>query len=85
MTKKVYRSSCKVPTRYSCQILIKLEYSYRFSKNTQISNFMKIRGVGAEMFRAEGRRDTGTDGRTDGRIDMTKLIVALRNIAYKQR
>jgi hypothetical protein len=27
----------------------------RFSKNTQISNFMKIRPVGAELFHADGR------------------------------
>jgi hypothetical protein len=38
-----------------------------------ISNFMKIRLVGAEMFHA--------DGRTDEWTDMTKLIVAFRNFA----
>ena len=35
---------------------------------TQISNFMKIRPVGAELFHA--------DGRTDRQTDMTKLTVA---------
>jgi len=40
---------------------MKLEYSDRISKNTQISNFMKIRPVGAELFNTEGR----TDGETD--------------------
>ena len=35
---------------------------------------MKIRPVGAELFHA--------DGRTDGRTDMTKLIVAFHNFAY---
>ena len=39
-----------------------------FSENTQKSNFMKIRPVEAELFRA------------DGRTDVTKLIVALRSI-----
>ena len=34
---------------------------------------MKIRPVGAELFRAEGR--------TDGQRDMTKLLVTFRNFA----
>jgi len=46
-----------------------MNFLYRFSKNLQISNFMKIRPVGAELFHA------------DGRTDMTKLIVAFRNFA----
>ena len=29
----------------------------RFSKNTQISNFMKIPSVGAELFHVDGRTD----------------------------
>jgi hypothetical protein len=29
----------------------------RFSKNNQISNFMTIRPVGAELFRVDGRAD----------------------------
>ena len=40
-----------------------------FSKNTQISNFMKIRPVVTELFHVE--RQT----------DMTRLIVAFRNFA----
>jgi len=43
-----------------------------FSKNTQISNFTKIRPVAAALFHA--------DWRTDRRTDMTKLIVAFRNL-----
>ena len=38
---------------------------------------MKIRIVGAELLQA--------DGRTDGRIDMTKLIVAFRNFANARK
>ena len=38
-------------------------FSTDFSKNTQISNFMKIPPVGAELFRA------------DRQTDMTKLVV----------
>ena len=44
-------------------------FSTDFRKNPQISNFMKIRPVGAEIFHAEGR------------TDMTKLKVAFRNFA----
>jgi hypothetical protein len=40
---------------------MKNEFSDRFSKNTQILNFMKIRPVGAEFFPEK----EGTDGRTD--------------------
>jgi hypothetical protein len=42
-------------TRYSCHILIELEFSGNFSKNTQISSFMKIRSLGAELFHADGQ------------------------------
>ena len=42
----------------------------RFSKNTQISNFMKIRPVRASFFHTDRRR-----------IDMTKPVVAFRNFA----
>jgi len=62
-------------TRYPCQILIKLDIARYtvFSKNIQISNFMMVSPVEAEMFHAGGR--------VDGQTDMTKLIVAIRNFA----
>jgi len=44
-------------THHSCQILIKLELLDRFSKNTQVSNFMKILPVEDELFPADGRTD----------------------------
>jgi hypothetical protein len=44
-----------------------------FFKNTQISNFMKISPVGAELFHA--------DGRTDKQRDVKKLIAAIHNFA----
>jgi len=45
----------------------------RFSKKSQISNFMKIRSVGAEFVHADGRKNRHTN--------MTKLIVAFCNVA----
>jgi hypothetical protein len=41
------------------------------SRNTQILNFVKIRPVGAKLFRS--------DGQTNGHTDITKLIVAFSN------
>jgi len=46
-----------------------VKYPSHSFKNTQISNFMKICPMGAEMFHA------------DRWMDMTKLIIALRNFA----
>ena len=56
---------------YSCQILMKLEFSQQILKNNQISNFMKICPMGAEFFHAYGWMD--------GWTDMMKLIVGLCN------
>jgi hypothetical protein len=52
---------------------MKLEFSNRISKNTEISNSMKIRLVETELFHADRRTDRGTD--------MTKQTVAFRNFA----
>jgi len=41
--------------RYSCQMLGDLIFLDGFSKNTQISNLMKLRQVAAEMFHADGQ------------------------------
>jgi hypothetical protein len=55
--------------RYSCPILMKLQFSRQIFENAQILNFMIIRPVGAELFH------------TDRRTDMTQLTVAFPNFA----
>jgi hypothetical protein len=55
----VYRSSCKVPfilARFYCN----LNFLYRFSKITKISNFMKISPVGAELLHVDRQMDRQT-------------------------
>ena len=62
------RSSWKIYIML-CQIWIKLEFSLQILKNPQISNVMKIRPVGAEVF----HQDRQTYRRTDTtRHDMTR-------------
>ena len=72
MIKNIYWSSRKVPLLFS-DFDETFNFLGIFSKDTQISNFMKIRPMGAELFNA--------DGRTDGHTDMTKLIDVFRNFA----
>jgi hypothetical protein len=60
-------------TRYACRILIKLKFSRQiFEKKSKLSNFIKFRLVGSELFHA---------GRTGGQTDTKKLIVAFCNFA----
>jgi len=40
---------------------MKLEFSYRFKKNTEIPNFMEILPVGVEIFHEDGPKDRQTD------------------------
>ena len=66
---KTERDRSKMSIGYSCQFQCNLKFLYRFWKNTQVSNFMKIRSLAAEMIHA------------DGRTDMTKPIVAFPNFS----
>jgi len=68
MTNNVCWSSGEVPV-IQTRFQLNVNFLDIFSKNTQISNFMKIRALGAELFRA------------DGRTDMTTLLVAFRCFA----
>jgi len=55
-------------TLYSYMILMKLEFPDIFSEHTQISNFMKIRPLVAELFLS------------DWRADITSLIVLFAHL-----
>jgi hypothetical protein len=70
----------KIVRLASCQVTVifvrfesNLYFLGRVSKNAIISNFMKIRPVGAEVFHAEIQ--------TNGHANVTYLIVAFRNFA----
>ena len=47
-------------TPHSCQIVMNIEFSRNTLKYPQISNFMKIRLVGAEFFHTDIRTDRQT-------------------------
>jgi hypothetical protein len=47
------------------------------TSHSQISNFVKIRPEGAELYHADGRKNE----RADRRMDIKKLIVVFRNFA----
>jgi len=49
-----------VDISYYSQILIKSILSTEFRKNLQISNFLKFRAVGTDLFHADGWTDTTT-------------------------
>jgi hypothetical protein len=56
MSQKAQKSG-KIPT-VLFRFYWNLDFLDRFSKNTQISNFMKICPVGAELFHTDGQTDS---------------------------
>jgi hypothetical protein len=63
----VHRSSLKYS--FLMSYFNKTNFLDRFSKNTHISNSMKIRRVGSELLHIDGRMDGQTERQIDGRAD----------------
>jgi len=77
MIKNLYRSSYKVPAFLSD--FNETCFLDSVSKNTQMSNFVKIRPVGAELFHADRR----TDGRTDTHEEVNSRFSQFFKRTYK--
>jgi len=81
-TINVHRLRCKVPRCYYYQISIKTEFSRQiFDKYSNIK-FQEHQSSGSRVVpcgRATGRKNVQTDRETDGRTDMTKVVVIFRN------
>jgi hypothetical protein len=76
MIKNVNWYSCKVPVipaRFSWNF----KFLDRFSKNTRISNFMKFRSVGADMFHADGQTKGRTDRHNEGNSHFSQFLRTL--------
>ena len=58
-----------------------LNFLHRFYKNTQISNFRKIRSVRAQLYHADVR----TESRTVGQTDVIKLAAAFPNFPKERK
>jgi hypothetical protein len=84
MIKHVFWSYCRISitlVRFYCD----LNFLDRFSKNTQISNLIQIRPVGAELFHEDGWTDGQIDGQTERQTNMTQLIVAFTILRTRQK
>jgi len=88
----MYRSSRKIPIILIAQNMI---FFRQVFEENQISDFIKVRPVGAELFLAEEQTDGETNGRTGGQTEtdrqadrqtgMMKLIVAVRKCEHTKK
>jgi len=68
-------------TRYSCQIVIKLE----IRKLTQISDFMKSRAVRADLFHAVRQTDGDKDRHDEAMSRFSKFCERSKNGTFRNR
>ena len=67
-------------TRYSCQILVKLELIRQIFEKYSNVKFNENTFIGSRIV-LYGRTDRETDRQTDRQTDMMKLTVAFRKLA----
>jgi hypothetical protein len=67
-------------TRYSCQILMKLKFSQRVSKNSQILSLMKIHPMRSEFFHANGQTDRQTYRQKNSQAAITNVVIGYPEI-----
>ena len=71
--------------RYSSEILLDIDFFFTVSKNTQMSNFMKIRPLGAEVLpcvQTEGRKHEETKSRFCNSEKVSKNFTFNHNSKY---
>jgi len=73
----VHWYSCKVPVILVGFLRI-MKFFKIFSKNTQISSFMKIRLLWAELFHADGRTDRQTNRQADRHDEVNNCFLAIK-------
>jgi hypothetical protein len=78
----VSRSSCKEPVIF-VRCWWNLNFTDRFSKNTQISNFVKIPSAGAELFHADALTGRQRGGRTDMTVGFCNFANAPKKTALR--
>ena len=78
---KCHRTSWKYPLFFSD--FMELKFVDRLSKNTQISNFIKISLVEAKLFRADGQTEyRQTDRHEDANGRLSQFCIRSQNFLY---
>jgi hypothetical protein len=62
-------------TRYSCRILIKLEFSRQILEQPQISIFIQIRPVGVELFYVDEQMNKRRDAHDEIYLEILRKLL----------